>query len=142
MKNLLPKKLSDCIDVALKDLDDAKKLGFKVDMGRWYSRGEKTCTVCLAGAVLAREFDLDEFEEVGPTTLYDSDGLITEHDAERLHALNQLRGGNINEALHMVGRSKFFSPPDIDTQSTGNMDTKQWRKDMSNIRDYLRKLGL
>jgi hypothetical protein len=48
MKNLLPKKLSDCIDVALKDLDDAKKLGFKVDMGRWYSRGEMIKGIILA----------------------------------------------------------------------------------------------
>jgi len=143
MKNLLPNKLSDCIDVALKDLDAAKKLGFKVDMNRWYQRKGKTCTVCLAGAVMAREFDLDNYEEAGPATLFLTDNLISEHDYDRLHALNLVREGLVVEALARLDDVPEVWPANTLTMlSTGNTDTKAWRKDMLNIRDYLREQGL
>jgi len=143
MKNLLPNKLSDCIDVALKDLDAAKKLGFKVNMNRWYQRKGKTCTVCLAGAVMAREFDLDNYEEAGPATLFLTDNLISEHDYDRLHALNLVREGLVVEALARLDDVPEVWPANTLTMlSTGNTDTKAWRKDMLNIRDYLREQGL
>jgi len=142
MKNLLPNKLSDCIDVALKDLDAAKKLGFKVDMNRWYRRHDKTCTVCLAGAVLAREFDLDAGEDAGPATLFLTDNLITNHDYQRLHALNLVREGYVEEALDRMELGFKSLPPIYNISSIGNKDTKRWRKDMLSIRDYLREQGL
>jgi hypothetical protein len=143
MKNLLPNKLSDCIDVALKDLDAAKKLGFKVNMGNWYRNEGKTCTVCLAGAVMAREFDLDKYEDAGPATLFLTDNLISEHDYDRLHALNLVREGLVVEALARLDDVPEVWPANTLTMlSTGNTDTKAWRKDMLNIRDYLREQGL
>lgn len=142
MKNLLPNKLSDCIDVALKDLDAAKALGFKVNMGNWYRNEGKTCTVCLAGAVIAREFDLDKYEDAGPYTLYVIDNLISEHDYDRLHALNLVREGYVGEALDRMDCELKSLLPIYNISSIGNKDTKQWRKDMLNIRDYLREQGL
>jgi len=142
MKNLLPNKLSDCIDVALKDLDAAKALGFKVNMGNWYRNEGKTCTVCLAGAVMAREFDLDKYEDAGPYTLYFTDNLITNHDYQRLHALNLVREGYVEEALDRMELGFKSLPPISNISITGNKDTKEWRKDMLSIRDYLREQGL
>jgi len=153
MKNLLPNRLSDCIDVALKDLDAAKKLGFKVDMSNWYTRNAETCTVCLAGAVLAREFDLNVGEDVGPFTLFQFNNLINHHDYLRLHSLNSLRVGDVDGALAMMdGRycdadtSRYDDSFDTDIsfrmKTTGFTDTKQWRKDMNNIAKYLREKGL
>jgi hypothetical protein len=139
MKNLLPNKLSDCIDVALKDLDAAKKLGFKVDMNSWYQRKGKTCTVCLAGAVIAREFDLDNYESVGPSSLCTYRRLITKHDENRLYALNLLRQGFVSMAVSFVDTVDNLPHTML---SSGNLDTKEWRKDMHNIRDYLREQGL
>jgi len=145
MKNLLPNKLSDCIDVALKDLDAAKKLGFKVNMKRWYQRRDKTCTVCLAGAVLAREFDLDKHEELGPENAY-WDGLISDHDYDRLQALNLVRIGWVLDALNQID-PVHHSPGGVvenyfTLSSTGDRDTKEWRKNMFYLRDYLREQGL
>ena len=142
MKNLLPNKLSDCIDVALKDLDAAKKLGFKVDMNRWYQRKGKTCTVCLAGAVMAREFDLDNYEEAGPATLFLTDNLISEHDYQRLHALNLVREGYVEEALDRLDIEAKLDLYRFPMAGLGAKDTKEWRKDMLSIRDYLREQGL
>jgi len=142
MKNLLPNKLSDCIDVALKDLDAAKALGFKVNMGNWYRNEGKTCTVCLAGAVIAREFDLDAGEDAGPYTLYFTDNLITNHDYQRLHALNLVREGYVEEALDRMELGFKSLPPISNISITGNKDTKEWRKDMLSIRDCLREQGL
>ena len=142
MKNLLPNKLSNCIDVALKDLDAAKALGFKVNMGNWYRNEGKTCTVCLAGAVIAREFDLDAGEDAGPYTLYFTDNLITNHDYQRLHALNLVREGYVEEALDRMELGFKSLPPISNISITGNKDTKEWRKDMLSIRDCLREQGL
>lgn len=144
--NLLPKKLSDCILVALDDLTAAKKAGMVVDMSQWYTKTSLgTCTVCLAGAVLAREFDLDEGECLFVPEL--SRQVVSRHDSKALLALNFVRSGNIAQALQtfypdhpvndLIGDDAYFRSHD-----GGHKDTPQWRRDMKKIAKTLKSLSL
>lgn len=51
----LPDKLSDLLELAVKDAQAVKAKGYTLNMGYWkrYERG-KSCSVCMAGAVLVQ----------------------------------------------------------------------------------------
>jgi len=148
--NLLPKKISDCIVVALKDLDAAKAAGMKVDMKDWYYRDTMgVCSVCLAGAVLAREFDLDKAEVLHPGS-----ELLSEHDSDRLRELNRLRSGfrrsaDVGTGITMNAYPLFgFWQDSFEYDSTGippgtfgDKDTKAWRREMAKMAKYLKSKG-
>ena len=99
---------------------------------------------------MAREFDLDKYEESEPVTLFLIDKLISSHDCQRLYALNQVREGNVVEALdrldiEALDRLDIKAKLDLyrfPMAGLGDKDTKEWRKDMLSIRDYLREQGL
>lgn len=52
--NTLPDKLSDLIDVALRDLEQVEKdKRYVIDMQAWHSPKGDACHICFAGAVMA-----------------------------------------------------------------------------------------
>lgn len=56
----LPDKISDLLDLALKDLRKCKKMKTRrLDMNRWFERRGKVCVVCMAGAVMDRTMKLE-----------------------------------------------------------------------------------
>lgn len=104
----LPSKPSKLIRVALKDLSAAEKAGMNVNMGCWYDKNkEGGCTVCLAGAVMARHFELDKDEGVAPSTLW-SRNLINSQTYDKLRALDFFRSGQIENALEQLGLGMSF----------------------------------
>jgi hypothetical protein len=67
---------------------------YKIDFGFWHEPDEDggDCSICMAGAVIARRLCLDPTQEKEP----DFFGIPV---ARRLHAIDQLRLGNIKAAL-------------------------------------------
>ena len=72
----LPEKLSDCIDVALKDLElvvgDPRYI---VDFEKWHvpdsTQFNTQCTVCFAGSVMAKSLGIDPAKDMVPSDFND-----------------------------------------------------------------------
>jgi hypothetical protein len=99
-KAKLPDKLSELILVALEDLAVVKTdPRYEIDLTTWHAPDEHNglCSVCFAGAVIARQLSPDETTKA----LEPSD--FSEADAEKLRALNEIRMGSIEEALLAMG---------------------------------------
>lgn len=54
----LPEKMSDLLELAVRDAQAAEAAGAILDMGTWYS-ANGTCRVCMAGAVLQQTIGFD-----------------------------------------------------------------------------------
>ena len=66
----LPKKPSDLLELALKDLELCEKdPKYSIDMDTWhiYEDRDKTCSVCLAGAVMAKSLDRNKYLDIHNT---------------------------------------------------------------------------
>jgi len=110
-KNInLPDKLSDCILVALGDEHLAfESPNFKIDMDdAWYATNDdktEVCSVCFAGAVMAHTLE----QQLAPSNEDDCrlenclhPGVFSDHNNNRLRALDRIREGNVIEALSHV----------------------------------------
>lgn len=93
----LPRRLSEVIRVALRDLASVERSrAYVVDMSNWHwasASPRAVCHVCLAGAVMARTLGADRSETVGPNIAR------TKWDERRLYALDAARRGELDKAL-------------------------------------------
>lgn len=90
----LPNKMSDLIEVALKDLTSVRRSSrYSVNMSIWHvpENTERQCHVCLAGAVMARTLGADPEKDADPY-------VYPERITAKLEALNALRRGDVLEA--------------------------------------------
>lgn len=115
----LPDKLSELILVATTDLLAIKDNSlFRVDMDVWFNLpGEKlayeqdrdpethkpVCTVCMAGAVMAQRLDVKKHWHPDGFTLAPE---MFKDDCNKLHALDQIRRGEVMSALHLMCKSE------------------------------------
>lgn len=110
----LPRKLSECLMLALEDLEVADRSSkFTVDMGAWYSRNKSTghCVVCLAGSVMA--LSLQHTKRVRKTLTERSSTNpcdYSRHNSDRLYALNYLRMGGFFNALLLISKDCYYDP--------------------------------
>ncbi len=99
----LPKKLWQLASVAMKDLAAVERSkAYRVDMATWHDpyttdKGKAVCEVCLGGAVLAKTL------KMSPNTFY-VPSYFGWH--LRLRAINNLRVGQVDEALMNVGGAR------------------------------------
>ena len=144
----LPTHPSRLIRVALADLsaieaDDR----YVVDMSEWHrpayddDRGRKVCSVCLAGAVLAKTVGVPHKQTISTADLDQYDRV-----EGRLRALDFFRLGEISAGLEMLGydvnelseewtqyaRKSEYSPADPD----------EFHDRMHRLADYLASCGL
>ena len=95
----LPNKPSELILVALHDLElcEADK-NYKIDMGDWHAHNisNNKCYVCLAGAVMAKNLDVDKAKYI-----HDPDDLGYEL-GKVLDAIDALRCGRVHSAFHSL----------------------------------------
>lgn len=100
--NKLPNKLSDLLELAIKDLKSCEAdPKFVIDMLNWCKEtSDGTCGICLAGAVMVRSL-----------------GIITNSpnhvkEGYKLLALDSLRSGRIHEACSIMNiqypKIKYF----------------------------------
>ena len=95
----LPEKLSDCIILALADLEKVEASDqYVVNMHEWHRPGDDNrCVVCLAGAVIAETLGGVRLQVLSPSHYPDE-------TATRLFALNDVRCGDVCGALlHQMG---------------------------------------
>ena len=133
----LPDKLSELMELAFKDLLHCVELGYEVDMGSWYVENPKAdrCSVCLAGAVLARvchfSHGIDVRYEMQPRDL-------DEDSCNKLNAIDSARSGNLCYACHYLGI-------DCPTNLAGMvMDTihEDWQEEIPKRIAFLKENGL
>lgn len=94
VKNPLPEKFSAAIRLAIRDMQAlAKSSKYKIDMNFWHEviPSENRCHVCMAGAVLTRNFHVKRHEDVLNHDIFDTD--------QRLKAFDFLRSGLVSLAL-------------------------------------------
>ena len=97
-------KPSELIRHALKDLEKVEEdPAYIVDMDEWHAHFPEdetpwTCSVCLAGAVMAKTLGLQRNEHSSPWTLRDN-GDICDREMKALLALDFFRVGSFNRGL-------------------------------------------
>lgn len=97
----LPTKLSDLLELALRDLISCERSPrYRVNMDQWHvwRPKQKVCEVCLAGAVIARTLNWPIEKDMRID-------VFSTHDDDRLDALDSLRLGYVSEAGELIGLS-------------------------------------
>ena len=113
----LPNKLSDLLFVAIDDLKEVRtdRDNYRVDMDVWHEPGEvsEICTVCMAGAVMAKSLWVDKGKYYYPADF----GHDTRH---KLKAIESFRQKAFYNAV--VGMTKVlgFDMPFLDHFSRHN----------------------
>lgn len=115
LKANLPDKLSDLVEVALRDLLAAEQAGIKISMSWWIKKSVdgRPCRVCLAGAALIGSLD-----EEAKKQLF----------AEESHSFNM--EGNLDfSLLEYDTASKMFVLDEIRTAEKNNQIATPWNDD-------------
>lgn len=137
----LPTLLSDCITLALTDLEKVEKSRkYTVNMsvfhepsgGEWH---DKKCSVCFAGSVIANTLGADISKSLEPAD-------FNKHNENRLYALDSLRMGWIDTAFEYLGKKK----PEILSNKAFpvvaySQSPVQFKKDMANLAALLKATG-
>jgi len=147
MKNFLPKKLSECLRVALRDLKSCMRSNkYQIDMGKWFRLNGGKCVVCMAGSVMAKTCQLtphapDPDILYGPD-MYPNTAPLSEHDQKRLDAINSLREGRIFAACREIQADlPRFMADEVEVVDFDE-DPDQFLQDMKDLADHLEANGL
>ena len=118
-------RLSDLIERALADLGAiATDAAVRYDPGHWYDRPQaagEPCTVCLAGAVLIRHYDVAR-QAPGPRHVL--------RPAQWMYALDRIRKGDVRSAVTLFYNS--VRPPSSSYRRDrlpDDMNAPDWHED-------------
>jgi hypothetical protein len=133
-EKLLPEKLSDCILLALEDLQKCEvDPRYKIWMSAWHEPHER-CYVCLAGSVMAQTLNANLFESLGPAN-------YSKHNNKRLMALNSIRAGHVRTAMSYMGIIPGWDAmQDVDVSPYHHSPTA-FTRDLTKIAMNLKELG-
>jgi hypothetical protein len=100
--NLLPKKPSKLLMVAMEDLEKIESMKeVSIDMGKWYTKNTYTgyCSVCHAGAVMYNLIEKNNIQEYdctdgGVIDLFEPSD-FDDKTHNKLEAINEIRMGEI-----------------------------------------------
>ncbi len=147
--------LSRCIEMALEDMTAAKKAGVKIDMDIWAMEQGGVCYACFAGCVMLERFEVTPMVNHCPQPnvsisrepLFDISKVapgISKNARDRFYALNEVRVGNIGEALEEMGHleegddfGEFYPWKDNIPRSSG----PKFYEKMEEIINQLRERG-
>jgi hypothetical protein len=105
----LPDTLSGLLRVAVRDARLVQKdPAYRLDMGTWHSpTGNERCSVCLAGAVMAKTLERPADENAVPC---DFDGVL----AQKLRLIDDMRCGSVMRAhCLLTGLSVHSFAPEV-----------------------------
>lgn len=163
----LPDKLSELIEVALQDLECVEQDSrYTINMAKWHDpkvayapptddpEQPLACSVCLAGAVIAKRSNIAPTEFVLPA-------LLGPDIKSKLEILDHLRAGQVMNALEESARARARAlntsrvcKPDADREELwdvfGNTypitpygdSPDAFKRDMRVLQELLRKYGL
>ena len=102
-----PRRLSDLIEMAIRDARSLDRNIYEPNAGEWHSPiDENCCMVCLAGAMIVRTLGED------PSVLTAPDGYCDEAWTKALFALNEVRNGEYGNALVFMGATELPEHPE------------------------------
>ena len=133
----LPRVPSELLRRALEDLDAcARDSRYKIDMAQYHkSESEGACSVCLAGAVMAKSLHAHPHESFGPKHF--------PGDTAALLALDYFRKGDIQLGLNCLPiHCAGVSIPALIKVPRYCDDPVQWRNKMHEILGLLEWAGL
>lgn len=141
MKSIKP---SELIRLAIHDLEvvESKPNEYSVNMNHWHRvntiniNGNKICTVCLAGAVMATTFHCPS-----NVTKVPSDNDIPEESRSYLYALNCFQAGFISTGLDRLDMKDAAQIDDAKI-TPNKLNPQIFKKDMLNLADKLQEKGL
>jgi hypothetical protein len=151
MKNSLPDKPSELLEVALHDLELVEQNPlYEIDMSKWHSAGQTSkrfengivvetntpCEVCLAGSVLAMSLEIPRDTYVDPCDLGDQ----VLHN--KLLAIDQLRRGEIDEALDRLSIEQPDLLPDNVNVVDYVYDKERFKSDIRKLIELLKSFNL
>lgn len=148
MKNVkLPDLPSELIRVALADLEKVESSDqYRVDMRRWHVPDGDVCSVCLAGAVMAKTIELSPERYGSPNIMgmLIANGLGDPADSclyGKLHALDEFRSGDVEGAFSLMELEGAppFTVADIPEYNPD--DPAPFKKDMLELASDLEKAG-
>ena len=130
---MLPDKPSEMLKVALNDLRACEgDHNYRVEMGVWYKRQHGVCSVCLAGAVMAKSLHITDGGYRCPSE-------YKPHDS-KLRFLNYVREGNLDYAFIELGlRKPTVLPNAVEVAGYGEPG---FYKDMRNLVMIFEELGI
>lgn len=107
MKDTLPDTLSALLRLAVQDCIRAEAQGVTLDMRNWYERAADggSCSVCMAGAVLLYDVEL-EGGEVLPQSLRMLEDLrrgVDRDVSDKMMAIDEIRVVEVYSALQELG---------------------------------------
>lgn len=105
----LPDKLSDVLELAIKDLEEVEKLEdkYRIDMGSWHVANSH-CAVCLGGSLIARSGNAD------PTMILSPDIFDTK-TSNKIQAMDHCRVHDFNTALQLFGELNYTKRREVST---------------------------
>lgn len=107
-KKTLPNRLSDLIEVAVADCKKvAADKRYRFNMRKWHyampaAKGMRVCSVCMAGAVMAKSLGAPFRAELGPGSFLESDALLS---------IDDVRTGSVGLAIARQGISRGTQKP-------------------------------
>ncbi len=137
----ISKKPSRAISQALDDLRKVERSSkYEVDMDIWHGGrdlddefGDRKCTVCLAGAVMAKTLKKPMDQDVVPEN-------FNKEVRKQLIGLNQFRIGLVTSGLRSFGIKKPTSTLDRDIEDY-DIDRRQFYRDLRKLAIDLKKAG-
>ena len=138
MSTTLPTTPSALLRTAMADLKSVEAdPRYYVNMGVWHEMSPRTglCHVCLAGAVMAKSLNFSPTEDIQPAGFNDT-------VYAQLHALNALRLGEINFALHHLDIEPPKALPVRIGVSSYEQNRLQFHADMEALATLLQEHGL
>lgn len=130
-----PTKLSDAIDMALKDQIKAENSpDIQIDMGEWHAPSLGGCRMCFAGAVMHFEHGEDLEKDI-ETEDHGEDWKVV------YRALNYVRSGHIRTALCSMGL-KEEGYEDGTSLPSYDKDRNKFRTSLKELTVDLRAKGL
>lgn len=152
IKDVLPKKPSALIRLALSDLEKVQRMKTrKVNMSVWGTRVKGVCTVCLAGSVMDRTLKIsssfikaDDRDDAGFGYHPNSQkirSVMGERDIAAVLALNNMRQGEVSQAATLLGITKNVTCLDRDMPAFVGKGVK-FKRAMKELAKDLEKAGL
>ncbi len=106
----LPNKLSDLLDLALVDLRRVEAdPTYGVKMEFWHCKVDGCCSVCLAGAVLAKTVGLSIYKQISSHNIGELDCYGTKLSV-KMQALDDVRRSDVRSALRRMGQDTLNAP--------------------------------
>ena len=84
---------------------------YDINMANWHYPGEGSCSVCLAGSVMAQTLQADPLEALSPSDMNPYPISFLTKTEVQLRSLNRFREGSVTGAFEKLTNVKTYNKP-------------------------------